>query len=989
MGGLILPSKRGMSGGLVYPNLSVGRVAAYSAGEQGAGGLVLRDQVGTNHGTLTNGPTWESQALKFNGSSQYVTQGNFIGQPQFFTVAHWIYLTADQNTKVIFSNYTSSSGKGWVTGIKDGTNNVVKFFLGSATNLFSNTVLNSGQWYHVAVTYASGNPKIYIDGLLDNSSSDTITYSGTPGANDIGRLHTGAQYFNGLIDDVNIYSRALSPQEIKQLWNGGIRGAAYEREPFEYEPIRTLSYPNLSKGRVAAYSAGEQGPGGLVLRDQVGANHGTLTNGPTWVNDAGPALSFDGTNDYVAVGDVLSQPNSFSVSFWVQFSADDASTIIIAGYSYPDTGYLIRRSTSAPSDGVNFWLDSGTEDEVSTAANSAVLNTWQHYACTYDGTIASIYLDGDHHESKAIAYVSAASPVGIGLAGGAGVHMEGLLDDINIYKRALSPQEIRQLYNGGIRGAAYEMDGLASPFVTQWGSVADAATFHARGLVIRRSKLVYPDADLVDTASGIWCPSVQRPGGLVLRDLSKHRNDGTISGATWFSRSLDFDKGTSESVVIDAGNSRLDNLAHCTYAVWVKQQTETNYANVLSRSDGTANFGPLIQIRSNANRYRFWIRQSSTHYFAGSTTDPLSRLGLWTHIAATYDGDVIRIYINGIEEGTNSSPSGPMDVVTEPLVIGNASDTPSEASTERFDGELDDARIFPHALKPSQIKRLWAGGQGRGIGLRPSYVEYEPIRTLSYPNLRKGIVSAWGSNPGPLVRDEVGNNDLNLTLTQYSGPVLGVGQSISVPDSTNALMESKSIPTGITNQLTASLWYRLETEDYFGYISGCIASDYGWLFQARGQTSQWRFFVGNGTTTTYAAGPDPVNDNLIWVHLLGTWDGSTIKFYRNGDLVGTQALVGSTCAPTVTVRQGWGHSEHHAAHGAGLYHDSVIWNRVLSGREIQQVWNGGSPDVIREMDGRASPYVTQWGSVADAEAAAFQAAWGANATTVAGIASGF
>jgi len=247
-----------------------------------------------------------------------------------------------------------------------------------------------------------------------------------------------------------------------------------------YAAVNRLRYRFLAYGRVGAWAPSIQGPGGTVLRDYSGrGNDGTLTNGPTWVNDEGPALSFDGTNDYVAVGDVLSQPNSFSVSFWVKFSADDASTIITAGYSYPDTGYLIRRSTSAPSDGVNFWLDSGTEDEVSTAANSVVLNTWQHYACTYDGTIASIYLDGDHHESKAIAYVSAASPVGIGLAGGAGVHMEGLLDDINIYKRALSPQEIRQLYNGGIRGAAYEMDGLASPFVTQWGSVAAAAAFQA------------------------------------------------------------------------------------------------------------------------------------------------------------------------------------------------------------------------------------------------------------------------------------------------------------------------------------------------------------------------------------------------------------------------------------------------------------------------------------------------------------------------------
>jgi hypothetical protein len=80
-------------------------------------------------------------------------------------------------------------------------------------------VLSSTTWYHVSVTYNNGSPKIYINGVLDASSSQTLTPASSYYGNDIGRLGFGMQYFNGRIGDVEVYNRALSPSEVYQNFN--------------------------------------------------------------------------------------------------------------------------------------------------------------------------------------------------------------------------------------------------------------------------------------------------------------------------------------------------------------------------------------------------------------------------------------------------------------------------------------------------------------------------------------------------------------------------------------------------------------------------------------------------------------------------------------------------------------------------------------------------------------------------------------------------
>jgi hypothetical protein len=171
-------------------------------------------------GTLTNmdASNFSSDnggTLSFDGSNEYIARSNFIGTTSTFSVCHWIKLAVNQTTRTIFSNYTSSN-RGWVTGISDNSQNVVKFYLGNGVHLYASSALDVNVWYLVSVTYDNGNPKIYINETLNNSSSATVVFGSTLYPNDIGRLGDGRQYFNGSIATVNVYNRALSADEVRQ-----------------------------------------------------------------------------------------------------------------------------------------------------------------------------------------------------------------------------------------------------------------------------------------------------------------------------------------------------------------------------------------------------------------------------------------------------------------------------------------------------------------------------------------------------------------------------------------------------------------------------------------------------------------------------------------------------------------------------------------------------------------------------------------------------
>lgn len=184
------------------------------------------------HGTLTNNPTRAtstckvSNCLSFDGTNDYVTSGvtELPGAGDGITIAAWVYPLARQlagDRDMIFRQ------NGYLTLTASGT--ISAYFYGLASEGYHNgaSVIPLNEWTHIATTYdsASGAIGFYVNGVLDAATSTTGSLTSAQTGFVIGGEPCCSRYFNGRIDDVRVYNRALSADEARQLWNSG----AYER----------------------------------------------------------------------------------------------------------------------------------------------------------------------------------------------------------------------------------------------------------------------------------------------------------------------------------------------------------------------------------------------------------------------------------------------------------------------------------------------------------------------------------------------------------------------------------------------------------------------------------------------------------------------------------------------------------------------------------------------------------------------------------------
>jgi N-acetylneuraminic acid mutarotase len=196
--------------------------------DEGSGTVAYDSSGNGNDGNLTNGPTWTDGqiggALSFDGVDDYVTMGDRTGEARFHnSVSYWFRAYQFNNAEMISK---SSPAQGLEILFYNGG---LKFFLmtGDVSEnkviSFSTGNLNLNQWYHVtAVQFGQGGLPMhfYINGELVGSDVTPETISDADKLY-VGRWNADGRLYNGLIDDVRIYDRALSAEEVQALYNLG------------------------------------------------------------------------------------------------------------------------------------------------------------------------------------------------------------------------------------------------------------------------------------------------------------------------------------------------------------------------------------------------------------------------------------------------------------------------------------------------------------------------------------------------------------------------------------------------------------------------------------------------------------------------------------------------------------------------------------------------------------------------------------------------
>ena len=268
---------------------------------------------------------------------------------------------------------------------------------------------------------------------------------------------------NGAVTQTLTYAYDGSGQRVKVTDSGGTRYFLYDgmMPVLELDSNKkvTASYLYGADGVVyrrkhiaAAHWHFDEG-NGTVLHDVDGRNNGTLGDGdtnktPAWGLEGGGSLLFDGTNDLVKVpdSDALDLVGSkLTLSCWVKRSA-------------AASGNLVKKANA--SNGYRLWITAtgalqfevligGTTKSV-TSTTTIPLNTWKHVAARYDGSELRAFIGGTIEAATTAAtgsLVATTEALWLGYYDSTSHHLNGYLDDVSIYDRALSDTEVTNLSN--------------------------------------------------------------------------------------------------------------------------------------------------------------------------------------------------------------------------------------------------------------------------------------------------------------------------------------------------------------------------------------------------------------------------------------------------------------------------------------------------------------------------------------------------------------
>jgi hypothetical protein len=199
-----------------------------------------RDTVGVADGVLVNGVTLVpnglvSQAFAFDGVTGCTTIAhNSALQPTNITVEAWIKTPGSTDMQLVVDKSHGPTNDGWALHVMPDGRIVWGYGYGSGfPACFSTGTVDDDAWHHVAATLDGSMLRVFIDGAPDG----TLAYPGSPVGNTrpvhIGAWYTGdlsyssasfTRHFNGLIDEVSLYSRALTAAEVQAIHAAGSAG---------------------------------------------------------------------------------------------------------------------------------------------------------------------------------------------------------------------------------------------------------------------------------------------------------------------------------------------------------------------------------------------------------------------------------------------------------------------------------------------------------------------------------------------------------------------------------------------------------------------------------------------------------------------------------------------------------------------------------------------------------------------------------------------
>ena len=902
-------------------------------------GSIITDVTGNGHnGTWIDGSGNDvaeettaglvNTALDFDGTDDYIEAADIgsdildLQTGEAITVSVWVRATGITNAAAIVQK---SREDGWLIRWDNTVNGRIEGcvdLLPSGLCATSNTTLDDGQWHHIVYVMddITNEMALWVDGVKQ-TDTDVVN----PGGNNADPLRIGRgdpTYHDGLIDDVRIYTRALSADEIGNLYaaTGG-------------KDLGLVGHWTLDE--TAGTTAADSSSSG---------NNGTMIGGLDATNDSASgkintSLQFDGVDDTINLGSPAELDNldsTMTLAAWINLPNGTGGGINDVLKTYQNSSRTAQLRILAGGS-AGFWFRDSDGDVVSASGGNVADARWHHVAAIRDGADFRMYVDGVEVASAndptiAADVTNAGSSWYIGSGQNAENYFDGFIDDVRMYNRALSASEIQLLASACNEG---NMIYNADHMVPQYCAGND--TWVAMG----------PVRDGIDSGLiGHW--TLNETAGTTATDSTVNANNGTMAGGMdaatdtvpgKVGTALDFD-GTDDDIhITDPGTGSIldiDNGEEISISAWIYPRALTGFVSILNK--GTAagtisNYG----LQTDNQQLNFFYHNSTWHEYR-TDSNVFPNANQWYHVTVTHTlgtASAIKLYVNGQEEsGTWWGGSGDTPVLMndEDLVIG------SYNTIEHWDGYIDDVRMYNRIISPAEVMALYELGNDNDSSL----VGHWPLDEMSGTTVTEQITGATGTWSGSVEVQSVPGMVGSAMLFD------GVDDMIDFGDIMNA--DFNTLP------VTIAAWVAPQDT---GWDKPVFTSD---RFTSTGDRQGFKFIAPRDRVTVEYY-PCALNNSTCrrsksrtglsyadneWIHVTAVMvDHADIRLYVNGVDVGGSYSGGNG---TANIRRSTGPlriGNWFEAGGAGdqffngRIDDLRLYNRALSVTEIDALYKLG------------------------------------------------
>jgi hypothetical protein len=780
----------------------------------------------TTQGTFS--PYSGSYSVFFNGSSDYLTvpaNTNFA-LPGDFTIEMWVYPTVAVGA---YRALLATGGAGSTDQFVIGTDASIQGIWCAGVISGNSVIPDPNVWTHIAVSRSGTNVYFFLNGIQQGttktSSSSALSGTATVG---IGyRVAQGDGLFAGYITNLRVIKGAA-------LYTGTFAPSVKPLAVTNNTQLLVCNSPAVTLDSSINKSA-------LTV---VGTTRSSLISpfSPSTLtqNQGRYSVYLNGSSRLVtnSIAGTAFGTGTFTVECWIYMTAAQTTSHITDGTTTNNL-FLKMNPTN-----ICIGRAGVAEDSIFTYAFST--NTWYHIAFTRVGTTVTGYVNGTSIGSNTNANSYTAGGLNIGSNSANSQYFTGYISNLR--------------YSSSAIYTSASFTPLVDPLVVETGTVYLGLQNTTQVDASKYQNITTPATGTPITVP--FSPFTSSPTTVTL---------GTLTTPYVVGGSMYFD-GTGDSLSIpDSPVYNLSTAGTWTIDCWIfSTGPSSQYRTIISKRSGGSQWQIFIQITTN-----YFAFFNGTQYATNIVILP----NIWYHVAASYDGTNLRMFVNGVlgYTGAVNAVAG-----SDPIYIGGVT-----GSSEFFVGYITDLRVI----------------RGRAL-----YTANFIPPTLPVANTPETILLLRGDSAG--IYDSTGGNDLQTVGAKVSTSIKKFNSgSMQFNGSTDYMViPGNPIFSNGTADFTVDCWVYLNampTSDTWptNYASTMVIVESGTFNAGDGFSciiGTTKLLVHDNSDTSYTS---PGNHGMVintWYHLAYVRSSNTMIFYVNGSSIGSVAFSASLSTGSFT-----------------------------------------------------------------------------------------